>query len=170
MLPDWKAVATYYLYLWQHSPEVGWAGITNRVDHITDGGTPGLRVLCEFTRDVHPVLSPSCVAEDSRSGERFQVFLQCRGPRLQFELSSCVKSQSQEILPFWGGGVLRLTNWTMKKLPYGPLRLGSSPTCKQIQNCQWMDQITTDTNAPWSGSASLCFHFSLAEICELKVS
>ncbi len=30
--------------------------------------------LCELTRNVHPVFSPSCVVEDSRPGERFQVF------------------------------------------------------------------------------------------------
>ncbi len=34
------------------------------------------------------VLSPSCTAEDSRSGKRFQVFLKCRGPRLQLASSS----------------------------------------------------------------------------------
>ncbi len=30
-----------------------------------------------------PVFSPTCVAEDSRYGEGFQVFHECRGPRLQ---------------------------------------------------------------------------------------
>ncbi len=39
---------------------------------VSDGGTPGSTVLCELTRPVHPVLSPLCVAEDSRSGNRFQ--------------------------------------------------------------------------------------------------
>ncbi len=53
----------------------GWAGITNLVDHVSSGGTPGSTVLCELTRDFHSVLSPSCVAEDSRSRERFQVCL-----------------------------------------------------------------------------------------------
>ncbi len=32
-------------------------------------------VLCELTRDFHPVLSPSCVAEDSRSGKGSQACL-----------------------------------------------------------------------------------------------
>ncbi len=48
---------------------------TNCVDHVSGGGTPGSAVLCELTRHVHPVLSPSCEAEDSRSGDRFQVGL-----------------------------------------------------------------------------------------------
>ncbi len=57
-------------YLRRHSPGVGCAGITNCVDHVSDGGTPGSAVLCELTRHFHPVLSPLCVAEDSRSGSR----------------------------------------------------------------------------------------------------
>ncbi len=41
-----------FLYLRWHSPGVGWAGITNCVDHVTDGGgTPGSTVMCQFTRD-----------------------------------------------------------------------------------------------------------------------
>ncbi len=72
-----------YLYLWWHS-----AGITNRVDHVTDGSNPGSTGLWGFTRDFHPVLSPSCVAEDSRPRERFQAFLECRGLRLQLVSSS----------------------------------------------------------------------------------
>ncbi len=43
--------------------------------HVSDGGTPGSTVLCELTRGFQPVLFPSCVAEDSRSGEGFQVCL-----------------------------------------------------------------------------------------------
>ncbi len=31
-------------------------GITNRVDHVSDGVTPGSTVLYELTRDFHPVL------------------------------------------------------------------------------------------------------------------
>ncbi len=38
--------------------------------------TTSRTVLCELTRDFHPVLSPSfVVAEDSRSGEGFQICL-----------------------------------------------------------------------------------------------
>ncbi len=59
--------------------------IINHVDHVTDGGS---MVLCGFTRDVRPVISQSCAAEDSRSSVGFQVFLECRGPRLQFASSS----------------------------------------------------------------------------------
>ncbi len=47
--------------------------MTNWVDHVWDGSTPGSTVLWELIRHFHPVLSPSCVAEDSRSGDRFQV-------------------------------------------------------------------------------------------------
>ncbi len=43
-----------------------------------------MMALRELTRDFHPVLPPSCVAEDSRSGERFQVGLDrvCPCPQL----------------------------------------------------------------------------------------
>ncbi len=71
------------LYLRRHSPGAGWAGITNRVDHVSDGSTPGSAVLCELTRHVHPILSQSCVAEDSRSGDRFQDGLDRGNPCLQ---------------------------------------------------------------------------------------
>ncbi len=69
---------TYYLYLCRHSLWAGWVGITNWVDHVSDGGTSGSTVLCELTRHFHSVLSPSCVAEDSRSG----VSSFSRNPRL----------------------------------------------------------------------------------------
>ncbi len=36
-------------------------------------GDAGSAILCELTREFHPVPSPPCVAEDSRSGEGFQV-------------------------------------------------------------------------------------------------
>ncbi len=35
----------------------------NRIDRVSDGGTPGLKVLCELIREFHPVLSPLCVAD-----------------------------------------------------------------------------------------------------------
>ncbi len=44
--------------------------------------TPGSTVLCELTGDFCPVLSPSCVAEDSRPGEGLQVCLGRGYPRL----------------------------------------------------------------------------------------
>ncbi len=49
-----------------------------------DGGTPGLVVLCELTRDLYPALPLSCVVEDSASGNGFQVFIErgCRLPQL----------------------------------------------------------------------------------------
>ncbi len=43
----------------------------------------GSTVLCELTKGFHPVLSPSCAAEDSRSGEGFQACLDRGYPRLQ---------------------------------------------------------------------------------------
>ncbi len=43
---------------------------TNSVHFVSDGGTPGSTVLYELTRDFHPVLSPSCVAEDQQSERR----------------------------------------------------------------------------------------------------
>ncbi len=64
-----------YLYLRRHSPGIGWSGITNRVDHVADGGTPGSVVLCELTRDFHSVLSALSVAEDSQSRGKLQVCL-----------------------------------------------------------------------------------------------
>ncbi len=68
----------------------GWAGITNAVDHLSNGSNPGSAVLCELTKFFQPVLSPSCVAEDSRSGDRFQVGLGRSSPCLQlaFRLSA----------------------------------------------------------------------------------
>ncbi len=73
-----------YSYLCRHSPRAGYADITNCVDHVPDKGTPGLTV----TRDLRPVLSPSCGAEDSRSRDRFQVGLDRGCPRLQLASSS----------------------------------------------------------------------------------
>ncbi len=61
-----------YLYLRRHSPGAGWAGITNWTDHVSNRGTPGSTVLCELTRDFHPVIAPSCVADDSQSGGGFR--------------------------------------------------------------------------------------------------
>ncbi len=58
------------------------------VDYVSDGGTPGSTVLSELTRRFHPALSPSCVAEDSRSGDRFRVGLDRGCPRLQLASSS----------------------------------------------------------------------------------
>ncbi len=58
------------------------AGITNWVDHVSDGSTPGSAVLCELTRRFHPVLSPSW------SGDRFQVGLERGCPCLQLATSS----------------------------------------------------------------------------------
>ncbi len=55
-----------YLYLPRHSPGAGWAGLANRVDHVSNGSTPGSVVLCELTRHLHLVLSPSCLAENLR--------------------------------------------------------------------------------------------------------
>ncbi len=46
---------------------MGWA---NRVDHISEGGTPGSPILRDLAWDFCPVFSPSYVAEDSRSGGR----------------------------------------------------------------------------------------------------
>ncbi len=40
-------------------------------------------IIINYGRHFHPVLSPSCVAENPRSGEGFQVFFECRGQRLQ---------------------------------------------------------------------------------------
>ncbi len=77
-----------YLYLRRHSPGAGSAGITNCVDHTSDGGTPGSAVLHQLTRHFHPVLSPSCVAEDSQPGEGFQVGLDRGSPCLQLASSS----------------------------------------------------------------------------------
>ncbi len=72
------------MYLWWHSPGTGRANITN----VGDQDNPSSTVLCEFTRDFHAFLSPPCVAEDSRSREGFQVFLEYCGPRLQLACSS----------------------------------------------------------------------------------
>ncbi len=71
-----------YLYLRRHSPGVGWAIITNRAGQAANGDTPSATVLCEPLKDFYPVLSPSCVAEDSRSGG-----VPCL-PRLWFTSSS----------------------------------------------------------------------------------
>ncbi len=63
------------------------AGITNCVDHVSDGGTAGSRVLCELISCFHPKLSASCVAEDWRFGDRFHVGLHCGCPCLQLACS-----------------------------------------------------------------------------------
>ncbi len=41
------------------------------IDNASDGGTPDSTALCELTRGFHPVISPSCLAEFSGSGEGF---------------------------------------------------------------------------------------------------
>ncbi len=56
-------------------------GSVNGVDHVTDGGTPDSAVL-------YPVLSSSCVAEDSQSGKGLQVCLDRGCPRLRLASSS----------------------------------------------------------------------------------
>ncbi len=56
--------------------------------HVSGRGSPGSTALCELGRVFHPMLSPSCVAEDLRSRERFQPFLECHGPDLQLVSSS----------------------------------------------------------------------------------
>ncbi len=50
---------------------------------FTDEGAQGSNVLCELSRDVYPVIYPSCVAEDSRTGEGLQVYADRGCPRLQ---------------------------------------------------------------------------------------
>ncbi len=64
------------------------AGNTTQVDHVADGSIPGSTVLSDLTRGFHIVLSPSCLAEDSRSGEGLQACLDrgCLGLQLA---SSC---------------------------------------------------------------------------------
>ncbi len=52
-------------------------------------------VLCELTRHFHPVLSPSWVAEGSRSGDRFQDGLDRGCPCLQLASSSSAPRASQ---------------------------------------------------------------------------
>ncbi len=37
---------------------------------VPDGGFPGSTFLCELTRDLHPVISPSCVARGPERGSR----------------------------------------------------------------------------------------------------
>ncbi len=49
-----------------------------------------LAVLLELTRHFHPVHSPSCVAEDSRSGNQFQVGVDRGDPCLQLASRSSV--------------------------------------------------------------------------------
>ncbi len=63
------------------------AGVTDTIDHVSDGDTPDSTVLCELTRHFHPVLSPSCVAEDSRSEKGFKVCLDRGYPHLQLASS-----------------------------------------------------------------------------------
>ncbi len=60
-------------------------GITNRVDYVTGGGTPGSKVLCKLSRGFRQVLFLSCVAETPRSGEGIQVCLGRGCPRLRLE-------------------------------------------------------------------------------------
>ncbi len=52
-----------------------------------NGGSQGSTSMCELTRDLHPFLSPSCVAEDLWFGEGLGVCLDRGYPRLQ--LTSC---------------------------------------------------------------------------------
>ncbi len=53
-----------------NSPRIGWR-------------YEGSMTLNELARGFDPVHSPSCVSEDSRSGEEFQIWLGCGCPRLQ---------------------------------------------------------------------------------------
>ncbi len=70
----------------RHSPGVGWAGITNRVDHIMNGGTPGSTDLCELNS--HPVHSPLCVAKNMQYGEGLQICFDPGCPCFQLASSS----------------------------------------------------------------------------------
>ncbi len=79
-------IAVLYLHLCRHSPGADCGGITNCVDHFLDGRP------CASSLDVHPVLSPSCEAEDSHSGEDFQVCFDHGCPHLQLVSSSPPKS------------------------------------------------------------------------------
>ncbi len=73
-----KAVAVdYALQDWSRMP-----------GHVTDGGTPGSKMLCELSRDFKSVLSPSCVAENSRSGEGHHAYPDRGCPRLQLASGS----------------------------------------------------------------------------------
>ncbi len=62
-----------FFYLCRHPPGTSWAGITNRVDHVSNGRTPGSMALHELPRDFHPVLSLFCVANDLGPGEGFEI-------------------------------------------------------------------------------------------------
>ncbi len=73
------AYATKQLFNALNSLTCTWVGIhPGRVD---------VSVLCEVTKDFHPVLSPTCVAEDSQSEKGFEVYLERVGPRLQLASS-----------------------------------------------------------------------------------
>ncbi len=54
-----------------------WVEPASPIELITSrrGNTPGTTVLCELLRDFYPVISPSFVAEGSRSGEGVQFSL-----------------------------------------------------------------------------------------------
>ncbi len=59
------------------------AAFTNRGDHVTDEKTPGSKGPVRIHKRLLRIVSSSCVARG-----RFQVFLECRSPRLQLASSS----------------------------------------------------------------------------------
>ncbi len=69
------------IYLLVHALAFTQGGLSRH--HKLSWGTPGSTVLCELTRHFHPVLSPSCVTDDSPSGELFQVCFARGCPCLQ---------------------------------------------------------------------------------------
>ncbi len=81
-----------YLHLRWHSSGAGRAGITNCVGHVSDGVTLGWTILRQLIRQVYPVFSPSCMAEDSPSDCRFQVGHDRGSPCLQLASSSSAPS------------------------------------------------------------------------------
>ncbi len=86
--PRHSELLIYWFMDWDHLLTYTCAGITNWVDHGSDGGTPGSAVLYEPIRDFHPALTLSFVAKDSRSGDRFQVGLDRGCPCLQLGSNS----------------------------------------------------------------------------------
>ncbi len=95
------AYGLLYLYLCRHSAGEGSAGITSKIGNAADGGTPGPTVLRELIRDFHPILSPSYVAENSRSGEGLQACLDRGCLHLQLALCSTAPHDETNLEGRW---------------------------------------------------------------------
>ncbi len=93
-----------------------WMGASGLQGNVSVRSKPDSAAMCGLTRGLHLVLSPWCVAEDPRSGERFQVCADRGFPRLQLAPSWwwCVQKEASDQLVIWMSFLGELRRHTRK--------------------------------------------------------